>query len=194
MPDHPSLPPLNNVIRNGQLEADIWRAFVPDKNAPASASATHALPPDENGWLVTLATWRAARDALRLRRHPVAVYLGPDADPEDLLEAGGATIDATGIAHLAIDFPVYTDGRGYSLAQLLRTQYGWGGELRAVGDVMIDTVHYMARCGFDAFAVKPSHDPQAALAALGTFTVHYQKTYPAAAAPAMSATSRPAMR
>ena len=35
----------------------------------------------------------------------------------------------------------------------------------------------MARCGFDAFAVKPSHDPQAALAALGTFTVHYQKTY-----------------
>lgn len=193
MPDLQSLPPLNNVIRNGQLEADIWRAFVPDENAPALASATHALPPDENGWLVTLATWRAARNALRLRRHPVAVYLGPDADPEDLLEAGTATIDATGIAHLAIDFPVYTDGRGYSLAQMLRTQYGWGGELRAVGDVMIDTVHYMARCGFDAFAVKPSHNPQAALAALGTFTVHYQKTYPAAA-PAILATSRPAMR
>lgn len=184
--------PLNNVIRNGQLEADIWRAFVPHENAPVSA--TQALPPDENGWLVTLGTWRAARDTLRLRRHPVAVYLGPDADPEGLLEAGAATIDATGIAHLAIDFPVYTDGRGYSLAQMLRTQYGWDGELRAVGDVMIDTVHYMARCGFDAFAVKPSHDPQAALAALGTFTVHYQKTYPAAAVPAISATSHPAVR
>ncbi|GAB7547764.1 DUF934 domain-containing protein [Cupriavidus sp. 8B] len=198
MPDHKSTQPLKNVIRNGQLEADIWRAFVSDESASvsasASASAAHAMPPDEDGWLVTLGTWRAARDTLRLRRHPVAVYLGPDADPENLLEADAATIDATGIAHLAIDFPVYTDGRGYSLAQLLRTQYGWAGELRAVGDVMIDTVHYMARCGFDAFAVKPSHDPQAALAALGTFTVHYQKTYSAVAAPAISAASRPAAR
>lgn len=175
MPDTQRLPQsgkLNNVIRNGRLEADIWRAFVADESVAGST-----MPPDEDGWLVTLDTWRATRVALRARRHPVAVYLAPDAEPEDLLDAGATVIDATGIAHLAIDFPVYTDGRGYSLAQLLRTQYGWRGELRAVGDVMIDTVHYMARCGFDAFAVKPSHDPQAALAALGTFTVHYQKTY-----------------
>ncbi|MDF3838351.1 DUF934 domain-containing protein [Cupriavidus basilensis] len=181
---------VKNVIRHGGLEADIWRAFVADKDAPPSAMP--GMPPDEQGWLVTPETWQAARHALRLRRHPVAVYLAPDADPEALLEAGAAIIDPTGIAHLAIDFPVYTDGRGYSLAQMLRTQYGWTGELRAVGDVMIDTVHYMARCGFDAFAVKPSHDPQAALAALGTFTVHYQKTYASPALPRQTRQAAPA--
>ncbi|MGO4326543.1 DUF934 domain-containing protein [Cupriavidus sp. 2TAF22] len=178
MPETKSQDLAPNVIRNGALETDKWRAFISD-DGPASA----ALPPDEDGWLVSLGAWQAAKASLRQRTHPVAVYLVPDADPEALLDPGAAIIDPTGIAHLAIDFPVYTDGRGYSLAQLLRTQYGWAGELRAVGDVMIDTVHYMARCGFDSFAVKPSHDPQAALEALGTFTVHYQKGYRRPAAP-----------
>ncbi len=163
--------PRSNVIRNGALEPDTWRAHVAQDNAAT------VLPPDSPGWLVMLQTWQALRDQLRTRQHPVAVYLAPNADPEALLEPGAAAIDPAGIAHIAIDFPVYTDGRGYSLAQLLRTQYGWHGELRAVGDVMIDTVHYLARCGFDSFAVKPGHDPEAALAALNSFTVHYQRAY-----------------
>ncbi|MCV6906162.1 MAG: DUF934 domain-containing protein, partial [Achromobacter xylosoxidans] len=102
------------------------------------------------------------------------------ADLRDLAEADG-TLDPTGIAFIAVDFPVYTDGRGYSLAQLLRTRYQWTGELRAVGDVMIDTIHYQARVGFDSFLVKPGHDPRKALDAFKTFTVHYQKTYRAPA-------------
>lgn len=160
-----------NVIRNGTLESDVWQAHVAEDGTAAP------LPPDSAGWLVTLQTWQAHRHQLRTRQHAVAVYLPSDADPEALLEPGAHTIDPAGIAHIAIDFPVYTDGRGYSLAQLLRTQYGWHGELRAVGDVMIDTVHYLARCGFDSFAVKPGHDPEAALAALKSFTVHYQRAY-----------------
>jgi len=52
---------------------------------------------------------------------------------------------------IAINFPAFSDGRGLSLAVLLRTRYGFNGELRAVGDVHPDVIHYMKRCGFDTF-------------------------------------------
>jgi uncharacterized protein (DUF934 family) len=52
---------------------------------------------------------------------------------------------------IAINFPAFSDGRGLSLAVLLRTRYGYTGELRAVGDVHPDVIHYMKRCGFDTF-------------------------------------------
>jgi uncharacterized protein (DUF934 family) len=106
----------------------------------------------------------------------VGILFKPDDDPLALAPAG--KLDANGIALIAIDFPLYTDGRGYSIAQILRTRLGWTGELRAVGDVMIDTIHYQARCGFDSFLLKAGHDPQLALEAFNAFSFHYQKTYP----------------
>ena len=57
---------------------------------------------------------------------------------------------------ITIDFPVFNDGRGLSLAVLLRSRYGYDGELRAVGDVHPDLLHYMRRCGFDSFEL-PDH-------------------------------------
>ncbi|GAA4340413.1 hypothetical protein GCM10023144_40070 [Pigmentiphaga soli] len=127
-----------------------------------------------------LSTWLEAKDTLRARRHPVGILFGPDDDPRELAEDGKFDVD--GVALIAVDFPVYTDGRGYSIAQVLRTRLGWRGELRAVGDVMIDTIHYQARCGFDSFLLKPGHDPQLGLQAFQLFTAHYQKTYPKPAA------------
>ncbi|AOB30424.1 hypothetical protein AKI39_06505 [Bordetella sp. H567] len=167
----PELTP-DNLIRYGRLQADASRRYEPaETDDPASG------PPDEPDWVVSLSIWLKARDTLRTRRHPVAILLEPDAEPSDLLENGSRTIDATGIAFIAVNFPTYTDGRGYSIAQILRTHYGWRGELRAVGDVLIDTIHYQARCGFDSFAVKPGHDPVKALHALKTFSHHYQQGY-----------------
>ncbi|OZI42672.1 DUF934 domain-containing protein [Bordetella genomosp. 5] len=159
------------LIRAGHLQADTTRVFSAPEDAPDS------LPADEPGWQVPLALWTAQRAALSARRHPVAVLLPPDTELSQLADENG-NIDAAHIAFIAIDFPAYTDGRGYSIAQLLRRQYHWQGELRAVGDVMIDTVFYQARVGFDSFLVKPGHDPQAALEALRTFSVRYQQTYP----------------
>ena len=171
------------LIRHSRLQVNDWRVFEPeaadakdDKGLP-SADTLPTLPADEPGWIVPLALWTAAQDTLRQRRHPVAVLLAPDAKLQNLVGADGR-VDATGLAFIAIDFPIYTDGRGYSLAQLLRTRHHWQGELRALGDVMIDTIHYQARVGFDSFLVKPDHDPAKALAAFKTFTVHYQQTYP----------------
>jgi len=161
-----------HLIRHGRLQDNDARVFAPEADSEPGAQ----LPPDEPGWIVPLPVWNAARDTLRQRRHPVAVLLAPATNLQDLVGETGRVPE--GIAFIAIDFPLYTDGRGYSLAQLLRTRHGWQGELRALGDVMIDTIHYQARVGFDSFLVKPGHDPHQALAAFKTFTVHYQKTYP----------------
>lgn len=165
----------SHLIRQGQLQPNNWRIFIPAIQDETSTEVS--LPADEAGWIVPISLWETSRDTLRQRQHPVAVLLAPDSTLDSLLGNNGQ-VDDTGIAFIAIDFPVYTDGRGYSLAQLLRTQLGWQGELRAIGDVMIDTIHYQARVGFDSFLVKPGHDPEKALAAFNTFTVHYQQTYP----------------
>ena len=77
---------------------------------------------------------------------------------------------------IAVKFPKYGDGRGYSIARLLRERYGYQGELRAVGEVARDHLHALAQCGFDAFELREGEDPQAALAAFGEFSEAYQAT------------------
>ncbi len=57
------------------------------------------------------------------------------------------------IALIAIVFPAFNDGRGFSHATLLRQHLGFTGEIRAIGDVLIDQVPLMLRCGFDSFSV-----------------------------------------
>lgn len=156
------------LIRNGALEVDLWQL---DDNTSLT------LPLDEANWMITLDSWKVNQNALYFRKNPVAILVPSSTDPNDLLPLGVIDINTLSIAFIAIGFPTYTDGRGFSLAQILRTQYGWRGELRAVGDVLIDTIHYLARCGFDSFLVKEGHDPELAMKSFETFTVHYQKSY-----------------
>lgn len=156
------------LIRNGVLEADLWQF---------DDAASLTLPPDEAHWMITLDSWKTNQDALHLRKNPVAILVPSSTEPNDFLPLREHDINTLSIAFIAIGFPSYTDGRGFSLAQILRNQYGWRGELRAVGDVLIDTIHYLARCGFDSFLVKEGHDPELALKSFETFTVHYQKSY-----------------
>jgi len=164
------MPESKNLILNGQLQTNPLRYF--------ESGDTATLPPDAPHWLIPLALWLAHDLAhWQTRQHPLALLLPPDADLTALFKHSPLIELQKNVNLIAIDFPAYTDGRGYSLAQLLREPHGWQGELRAVGDVMIDTMHYLARCGFDSFLVKPGHDAQQALAALATFTRHYQRTY-----------------
>lgn len=83
------------------------------------------------------------------------------------------------LALIAIEFPKHVDGRGYSLARLLRERHGYRGELRAVGNVLRDNLLFMHRCGFDAFELDPKYgpgglDPKSALSAFDDFDVFYQ--------------------
>ena len=79
------------------------------------------------------------------------------------------------LALLTVDFPKFTDGRGYSIARLLRDRLKYKGELRAVGHgVLTDQLFYMARVGFNAFELVEGKSVDHALAALDSFSVTYQ--------------------
>lgn len=118
--------------------------------------------------LVPLARWRADRATLTSYEGEIGVQLAPADDPADI--AG----DFDRIALIAVDFPVSTDGRGYSTARLLRQRFGWRGELRAVGDIRRDQLFYLARCGFDSFLLADGESVDAALTAFSDFSERYQ--------------------
>jgi len=81
-----------------------------------------------------------------------------------------------GAARVEVNFPKFGDGRGFSIARLLRERYGYRGELRAVGQVGRDHLYYMEQCGFDAFELKEGEDAAEALAAFDDFSEAYQAT------------------
>ena len=80
------------------------------------------------------------------------------------------------VSRVEINFPKFGDGRGFSIARLLRERYGYKGELRAVGEVARDHLHNMEQCGFDAFLLREGEDVEDALAAFDDFSEHYQTT------------------
>lgn len=97
-----------------------------------------------------------------------SVLLGPADDPF-VLEHHLSTLEAIGV-----EFPKPTDGRGFSIARLLRERLGWRGELRAVGAVAFDQLSFMARCGFDAFALREGEDADVCVRAFREMSVCYQ--------------------
>ena len=123
--------------------------------------------------IVPLALWQGARDALTASRgaQEIGVWLAPDSEPADI--AG----DFDKIALIAVDFPAFRDGRGYSTARLLRERYGYKGEIRAIGDVLRDQLRFYERCGFNAYAVREDKDIHDALKAFTEFTVQYQGAF-----------------
>lgn len=161
------------LLRSGQVQFNEVLLF----DTKDEINCSLGVPPDKKDWMMRIDSWLEKRELLLNRNFPVGILIPSDTDLSATLGNQIKLLQTNDIAFIAIDFPSYTDGRGYSLAQLIKNIYGWNGELRAVGDVMIDTVFYMARCGFDSFLIKEGHDPQLALQALGTFTEHYQKSY-----------------
>jgi uncharacterized protein (DUF934 family) len=77
-------------------------------------------------------------------------------------------------ARVEIEFPKFGDGRGFSAARLLRSRYGYRGELRAVGQITRDHLFSLESCGFDAFELRDGEDAHAALAAFDDFSEAYQ--------------------
>jgi len=78
------------------------------------------------------------------------------------------------VARIEVNFPKFGDGRGYSIARLLRERYGYKGELRAVGHITRDNLFFMESCGFDAFELREGEDAHQALAAFDDFSESYQ--------------------
>ncbi len=116
-----------------------------------------------------LALWLAHRDDLAARGD-VGVLLAPDDDPAAL------SSDIDRLPLIAVDFPQFTDGRGYSIGRLLRDRHGFRGELRAVGDVLRDQLYALAECGFTAFSIRDDRDPAEASSGFADFEAVYAPT------------------
>lgn len=104
-------------------------------------------------------------------RKDIALLLKGDAD----LEALKPFLNSFDL--IAVHFPAFADGRGYSLARLLKERYDFKGEIRAVGDVLIDQLHFMKRCGFDTYDLKEGLSAEKALNYFSTFSDPYQLAY-----------------
>lgn len=146
------------------------RVITDDRWTLVREAESVAVLPDGVPVIVPLAFWLAWRPAL-IARGEVGVWLQPDDDPALLAD------DAARLSVIAVDFPQFTDGRGYSHARLLRERYGYRGELRAVGDVLRDQLYFLAQCGFDAFTIRADRDPVDALEGLADFSDGYQGTH-----------------
>ena len=146
------------IIKDGQIQDDNWQLIAKD--------ATENLPAGDI--IVPVELWKEQADSLNQRDGGIAVWI--DAGEE----ADSITADLDKIAFVAINFPAFTDGRGYSYARLLRERYDYTGEIRAIGDVMQDQLQHMFRSGFSSFALKEGKDIEAALAGFKTISESYQ--------------------
>lgn len=120
--------------------------------------------------VITLDYWRENKTALSslVENGTLGLYLSADQTADQL----GEECQSFGL--ISLDFPKFADGRAYSAARLLREKYGFGGELRAVGDVLIDQVFFMQRVGFTSYQLRDDQIVEDALAALSTFAAPYQ--------------------
>lgn len=150
------------LIKDNEIIEDAWLA-VGDEGA-LNEVAPHARTPV----IVTLERWQRDREALAGREGPLGIRLRSDQSPELIAD------DLDRFDLVALEFPVFTDGRAYSYARLLRERYRYGREVRAVGNVLRDQLQFMRRAGFDAFDVDGAGTPEELLACLSEIGVAYQ--------------------
>ena len=144
------------LIKNGEFVEDPFLTVGDDEALPEGAA------------IVSLERWQAERATLRTRNAPIGVRLKSGQEPSVI----AADLDNSAV--VALEFPVYRNGRAYSYARLLRERYGFKGELRAVGNVLRDQFQFMIRCGFDALEVADNITPEIFSECAGFFTAFYQ--------------------
>ena len=125
-----------NLFKDGKFIADPFRSWQ-DGDDPASVRYTH----------IPAAVFLANRDAVLNNPHPNGLLIMPADKVEDVAK------DLGRFASVAISFPGFTDGRGYTSARLVVERYNYTGEVRAIGDVLMDQLTLMRRCGVTTFVV-----------------------------------------
>jgi uncharacterized protein (DUF934 family) len=158
--DGPARPGTPAVRKYALADADAWTV------------AGETLAPDADV-IVPLARLAADAEAILSRAGRTGVRLPNDRGVDPIVPM------LSRLSLVAIEFPKHTDGRGYTLARLLRERHAFTGEIRAVGNILRDNLLFLHRCGFDAFELDPKYgpgglDPAGALSAFDDFDVFYQ--------------------
>ena len=152
------------LIRNRAVAVDTWKTLeIAEGESPESV----ALP--DGDIIFPAAVWLARRNEIVSRHKRIGLLL----EPGDRVEELAADLDYFVV--IAVAFPKFVDGRGFSTASLLRQRYNYQGELRAVGDVLHDQLFFMRRVGFDAYALRQDKDARHAIAnGFASFSEGYQ--------------------
>ena len=152
------------LIKDRRIVTDSWKRL--------ERRADGALPalPEAGELIVPLALWLERRAELQQHTRPLGVWLDSHEEPETI------AADVGRFAVIAVNFPKYQDGRGFSIARLLRERYGYKGELRAFGHLTRDHLYYMEGCGFNAFELREGESLDEALAAFADFSEAYQSS------------------
>jgi uncharacterized protein (DUF934 family) len=154
--------PMSEIILHDAVVADDWQVLCPTAGEPVAVPAGPVIVP--------LSVW-LDQQARLAARSDIGVWLAGNEDPSKLRPW------LASLSLIAVEFAKFTDGRGYSIAYLLRSRLGYRGELRAIGDVLPDQLFFMKRVGFDAFAVRADKDVRQALRSLRPFTDAYQGSW-----------------
>lgn len=144
------------IIKNDAVVEDSWQVIPKDFEG--------VLP--SGPLLVHVDRFQALKS--EGHQHPLAPWLDSDDDVEALAPS------LVNEPLIAVHFPAFSDGRGFSSGRLLRDRFGFKGELRAIGSPIQDQLFYLRRCGFDAFDLRAGTDLNAALQSLDVFSVRYQ--------------------
>lgn len=153
---------MSEIILNGKVVTDSWTILRLTEDHSAEM-----IEVPQTSVIVPLTVWQAQYAALS-KRDNVGVWLA-SSERADALKT-----DIHILPIIAVDFPKFSDGRGYSIAYNVRARLGYQGELRAIGDVLRDQLFYMQRVGFNAFAIRADRDIHDALKGLMDFSVSYQ--------------------
>lgn len=149
------------IIKNRAIIEDQWVTLL---NPEEQLSSTK----DDANIIVELAYWLSNKATLTLRSGQTGILITGADEPETFHE------ELEQIDLIAIHFAKFGDGRGYSIARLLRERYHFQQEIRAVGDVLRDQLRFMERCGFDAYALRADRNMEEALESFACLTVDYQ--------------------
>lgn len=152
------------LIKQGTATVDTWKTL---EIAEGETPETVTLPAGDV--IFPLAVWQARKAEIISCHKRIGLLIQPDERIEDV------AADLDYFIVIAVNFPKFVDGRGYSTASLLRQRYKYQGEVRAVGDVLHDQLFYMQRVGFDSYALKDGKDVVVAIeAGFSTFSDAYQ--------------------
>ena len=155
---------MQTLIKDGQVIENTW--VLIGKESDLSSVLSHA----SEQVLVPLSLWQEHKSDLQASEKAIGVWLDSD---DDTYELGS---DALELPLIALNFPVFMDGRSYSSAAILRQRIGYKGELRAVGEILRDQLFYMKKCGINSFEISDSVKLEDALAAFSDFSNNYQST------------------